>query len=39
MPNIWLKGKFVGGCNDGPQDWMGIKKIIAAGKLEEYLKK
>ncbi len=38
VPSIWLKGKFVGGCNDGPEDWMGIKKIIKAGKLEEYLK-
>ena len=19
VPNIWIKGKFVGGCNDGPE--------------------
>ncbi len=19
VPNIWVKGKFVGGCNDGPE--------------------
>lgn len=37
VPNIWLKGKYVGGCNDGPEPWMGIKKIINNGKLGEFL--
>ena len=38
VPNIWIKGKFVGGCNDGPAPWMGIKKIIKAVTLEDYFK-
>lgn len=37
-PNIWLNGRYVGGCNDGPESWMGIKNIVAAGKLKDYLK-
>lgn len=37
VPSIWIKGKYVGGHNDGPEPWMGIKKIVAAGKLDELL--
>lgn len=59
VPNIWVKGKFVGGklifflmificfqhyecytltgCNDGPESWMGIKKLIRNGQLEQML--
>ena len=39
VPSIWVKGIYVGGCNDGPQSWMGIKKMIASGKLNELLNK
>ena len=24
VPSTWVKGTFVGGCNDGPEDWMGV---------------
>lgn len=37
VPSIWVKGKYVGGCNDGPEGWMGIKKIIKNNKLDELL--
>ena len=37
IPSIWVKGTFVGGCNDGPEGWMGIKKMLKSGKLEEML--
>ena len=37
VPQIFIKGKYVGGCNDGPESWMGIKKIINSGKLGDYL--
>lgn len=37
IPNIWVKGKFVGGCNDGPESWMGIKKMIDSGCLSRYI--
>ena len=39
MPSVWLNGRYVGGCNDGPESWMGIKKIIDSGKLANYLSK
>jgi glutaredoxin 3 len=37
VPNIWVKGKFVGGCNDGPEPWMGIKPLIRNGELFKML--
>lgn len=37
VPSIWVKGTYVGGCNDGPESWMGIKKMLNSGKLEEML--
>jgi glutaredoxin-related protein len=37
VPSVWVNGKFVGGCNDGPESWMGIKKIINNNKLDELL--
>ena len=36
-PYVFLKGRFVGGCNDGPEDWMGVKSIIKRGELAKYL--
>lgn len=37
VPSIWIKGKYVGGCNDGPEPWMGISKIIRNNMMEELL--
>ena len=37
VPNVWVKGKYVGGCNDGPESWMGIKKLINNGQLRTML--
>lgn len=37
VPSIWIKGKFVGGCNDGPENWMGITKILRNNKMDEFL--
>lgn len=34
MPNIWIGGEGIGGCNDGP----GLMPLKAQGKLEEMLK-
>ena len=25
VPSCWVKGAYVGGCNDGPEAWMGIR--------------
>ena len=36
-PNIWINGTFIGGCNDGPENWHGLTKILKTGKFEELL--
>ena len=38
VPSIWIKGKYVGGCNDGPEPWMGINKLLRNKKIDELLK-
>lgn len=37
VPNIWVKGTFIGGCNDGPESWMGLSKCLQSGKFQELL--
>ena len=37
VPSVWVKGKYVGGTNDGPEPWMGIRKLIANGELSKML--
>mmetsp|Transcript_28458 Transcript_28458/g.52229 ORF Transcript_28458/g.52229 Transcript_28458/m.52229 type:complete len:216 (-) Transcript_28458:51-698(-) len=37
MPSAWLKGTYIGGCNDGYEPWMGVKPMIAKGTLQEML--
>ena len=36
VPAIWIEGKFVGGCNDGPMG--GIVKLNESGELTGLLK-
>lgn len=37
VPSIWIKGKYVGGCNDGPEPWMGITRILKDNKIQKLL--
>lgn len=37
VPSIWVKGRYVGGCYDGPEAWMGITTLIENGKLATML--
>jgi glutaredoxin len=37
MPSAWVKGTYVGGCNDGVEAWHGVKPMIASGKLHQML--
>lgn len=37
VPSVWVKGQYVGGCNDGPEDWMGVVPMLNSGKMEELL--
>lgn len=38
VPYCFAKGKYIGGCNDGPEEWMGVKPLVASGELENKLK-
>ena len=35
VPAIWIGGKFVGGCNDGPMG--GVVKLNESGELQTML--
>lgn len=35
VPAIWIKGEFIGGCNDGPMG--GIVTLNESGKLNAML--
>jgi len=37
VPSGWVKGTYIGGCNDGPEAWMGILPCIHSGKIQELL--
>jgi glutaredoxin 3 len=39
VPSVWVKGTFIGGCNDGPENWMGLAPCLKSGKFQELLKK
>jgi glutaredoxin len=38
VPYAFAKGKYLGGCNDGPEAWMGVKALLAKGELSSHLK-
>lgn len=37
VPSAWIRGKYIGGCNDGPENWMGVIPCINSGKIAEML--
>ena len=36
-PSVWIKGTYVGGCNDGTLPWHGVRPMLANGKFREML--
>ena len=36
-PHVWVKGTYVGGCNDGTESWHGVLPMLQNGKLKEML--
>lgn len=38
VPQVWIGGEFVGGCNDGPKPGFGIVPLKASGQLQTMLK-
>eukprot|EP00451_Oxyrrhis_marina_P027879 CAMPEP_0204350264 /NCGR_PEP_ID=MMETSP0469-20131031/30194_1 /ASSEMBLY_ACC=CAM_ASM_000384 /TAXON_ID=2969 /ORGANISM="Oxyrrhis marina" /LENGTH=110 /DNA_ID=CAMNT_0051336587 /DNA_START=93 /DNA_END=425 /DNA_ORIENTATION=- len=37
VPAVWVKGQFVGGCEDGTEDWHGVVPLLQSGKLQQML--
>jgi len=38
VPAIWIKGEFIGGCNDGGSDGGGLTQLANSGKLDILLR-
>jgi len=37
-PSVWVKGTYIGGCNDGTKPGHGVKPMLKSGKLQEMLR-
>jgi len=37
-PSTWVKGTYIGGCNDGTKKWHGVVPMLENGKLQGMLK-
>mmetsp|Transcript_145806 Transcript_145806/g.254384 ORF Transcript_145806/g.254384 Transcript_145806/m.254384 type:complete len:195 (-) Transcript_145806:66-650(-) len=37
-PSVWIKGTYVGGCNDGPEKWMGTLPMLKSGNFQAMIK-
>jgi len=37
-PSVWVKGMYIGGCNDGTKSWHGVKPMLKSGKLQEMVR-
>mmetsp|Transcript_51992 Transcript_51992/g.123777 ORF Transcript_51992/g.123777 Transcript_51992/m.123777 type:complete len:161 (+) Transcript_51992:46-528(+) len=38
VPSVWVKGEYIGGCNDGIAPGQGVLPMLKSGKLQEMLK-
>ena len=38
IPYVFVRGRFIGGCNDGPEAWMGTLPLIQSGELQKMLR-
>ena len=36
-PSVWIKGTYVGGCNDGTLPWHGVRPMLANGLFRKML--
>eukprot|EP00929_Paragymnodinium_shiwhaense_P114683 TRINITY_DN83155_c0_g1_i1.p1 TRINITY_DN83155_c0_g1~~TRINITY_DN83155_c0_g1_i1.p1 ORF type:complete len:101 (+),score=35.60 TRINITY_DN83155_c0_g1_i1:238-540(+) len=36
-PSVWIKGTYVGGCNDGVEPWHGTLPMLRSGKFKEMM--
>ena len=37
VPSIWLRGIYIGGCNDGALPWHGLVPLIRKGEFQKML--
>ena len=37
-PSVWVRGEYIGGCNDGPKDWHGVIPMLKNGTFQAMLK-
>jgi glutaredoxin len=37
MPYFFVDGKYSGGCNDGPEPWMGVRTMLQNDSLKKIL--
>ena len=36
-PSVWVKGTYVGGCNDGTERWHGVLPLLRSGEFQKML--
>ena len=39
IPYVFVHGTFIGGCNDGPEPWMGTLPLLRSGRLQAMLER
>jgi len=37
LPAVFVNGTYIGGLNDGPEDWHGVTRLLATGKLHKLI--
>ena len=37
VPSIWLRGVYIGGCNDGAEQWHGLIPLLRKGSFQKIL--
>ena len=37
VPSIWLRGIYIGGCNDGAKSWHGLIPLLRKGHFQKIL--
>ena len=39
VPQVFVNGVCIGGCNDGSESWMGVMPLLGNGKLQKAAEK
>ena len=38
LPSVWVRGRYVGGCMDGPLPWHGVFPLLNSGRFLEMMR-